>query len=135
MGFVKCPRCELNYMREGELYCEVCKKELKSRGRDESGELCIECGENPALPGKELCAICLREHRAAEDDDFEEQDDSVEESSFETLGMEENDDIPVRELKVIHGEFGDDDDDDDDDDEEDSMMHEIDPDEEPDDED
>ena len=28
-GWVKCPRCELNYIREGEEYCEVCKAELR----------------------------------------------------------------------------------------------------------
>ena len=27
--YVKCPRCELNFMLEGEEYCDVCKAELK----------------------------------------------------------------------------------------------------------
>ena len=27
--YVKCPRCDLNYMLEGEEYCDVCKAELK----------------------------------------------------------------------------------------------------------
>lgn len=29
MKYVKCPRCDLNYMKEGEDYCDVCKAELK----------------------------------------------------------------------------------------------------------
>ena len=29
MGFIKCPRCELNYIREEEQYCSVCKREMK----------------------------------------------------------------------------------------------------------
>ena len=27
--YVLCPRCELNYIQEGEEYCDVCKAELK----------------------------------------------------------------------------------------------------------
>ena len=29
MGYVKCPRCDLNYMKDDEKYCDVCKVELK----------------------------------------------------------------------------------------------------------
>ncbi|NLD59129.1 MAG: hypothetical protein GX647_05710 [Clostridiales bacterium] len=62
MTLVKCPRCELNYMNEGEKMCSVCRKEL--RGTSEPYdviELCSECGENPVVPGQELCAYCLKE--------------------------------------------------------------------------
>ena len=27
--YIKCPRCELNYIKRGEEYCAVCKAELK----------------------------------------------------------------------------------------------------------
>ena len=27
--YIKCPRCELNYIKKGEQYCQVCKAELK----------------------------------------------------------------------------------------------------------
>ena len=27
--YVKCPRCDLNYMLDTEEYCDVCKAELK----------------------------------------------------------------------------------------------------------
>nr|MDD6335303.1 hypothetical protein [bacterium] len=62
MKLVKCPRCELNYMPEGEKYCDVCKRDLKGGGGwEETPELCIECGQRPAMPGEDLCRICLRE--------------------------------------------------------------------------
>ena len=27
--YIKCPRCELNYIKKDEQYCQVCKAELK----------------------------------------------------------------------------------------------------------
>ena len=97
MALHKCPKCELNYIRDGEDFCEVCKRELKraqARGRhaeEESEEdeiiMCTECGEAPAVRGSELCAACLREQKrqvelenAAEvSDDFPEVDEELEE--------------------------------------------------------
>ena len=35
MGFIKCPRCELNYIREEEQYCPVCKREMRGEEQDE----------------------------------------------------------------------------------------------------
>ena len=32
MGYKKCPRCELNYIKDEEEYCEVCKQELGLSG-------------------------------------------------------------------------------------------------------
>ena len=29
MRLIKCPRCELNYIAEGEGYCKICKREMK----------------------------------------------------------------------------------------------------------
>ena len=73
MALHKCPKCELNYIREGEEYCDVCKREMKraqARGRhvdDETEEdeviMCTECGEAPAVRGSELCAACLKEQK------------------------------------------------------------------------
>ena len=62
MALVKCPRCELNYMNEGEKMCSVCRKELHGESEQyDVIELCSECGENPVVPGQELCAYCLKE--------------------------------------------------------------------------
>ena len=99
MALHKCPKCELNYIRDGEDYCEVCKREMKraqARGRhaeddaeDEEIIMCTECGEAPAIRGGELCAACLREQKRQvelenavevsgdfpEDDELEEEEE------------------------------------------------------------
>ena len=42
-----CPRCELNYIKKADQYCNVCKKEMKliESSEDDIGDL-------------ELCSIC-----------------------------------------------------------------------------
>ena len=45
MALVKCPRCELNYMNEGEKMCSVCRKEL--HGVSEQYDV-IECAPSAA---------------------------------------------------------------------------------------
>jgi len=95
---IKCPRCELNYIREGEKVCRVCAREMKVGLADteETVELCAACGENPALPGKDLCAKCLREHdehkddmEAFVDDEDELVDDVAELSVDDSMGFGE----------------------------------------------
>ena len=61
MGLRKCPRCELNYIKEGETLCNVCRRAAKHEEEPEEELMCIECGEHPALKGKELCAECYKE--------------------------------------------------------------------------
>ena len=61
MGFIKCPRCELNYIREEEQYCPVCKREMKGESHDDPFELCSICNENPVMPGKDVCYACYKE--------------------------------------------------------------------------
>ena len=61
MNLVKCPRCDLNYIREDEKYCKVCLQEMKGESRSEEIELCSICNEEPCLPGKDVCLFCLRE--------------------------------------------------------------------------
>ena len=73
MALHKCPKCELNYIREGEDFCEVCKREMKRaqahirHSEEESDQdeviLCSECGEAPAVRGGELCISCLKEKK------------------------------------------------------------------------
>lgn len=89
MTLVKCPRCELNYMNEGDKMCSVCRKEL--RGSPEQYdviELCSECGENPVVPGQELCAYCLKElarRNAAAPDEVIVPDPNIEIDSVSTM--------------------------------------------------
>lgn len=61
MGFIKCPRCELNYIKEEEQYCSVCKREMKGEAHDDPFELCSICNENPVMPGKDVCYLCYKE--------------------------------------------------------------------------
>ena len=58
----KCPKCEINYITENETVCSVCRREASGDAEQyDMIELCSECGENPVVPGKELCAECLKE--------------------------------------------------------------------------
>ena len=70
MKLQKCPRCELNYVRPGNDYCDICLAELdeiknkKKQKQKEIGiEICPECNENPVVPGQEMCKLCLIEKR------------------------------------------------------------------------
>ena len=94
MALHKCPKCELNYIREGEEFCEVCKRELKraqahirhaqEESEDEEEILCSECGEAPAVRGGDLCISCLKEKKRQvelenasplpTDDEFDDED-------------------------------------------------------------
>lgn len=74
MSLIKCPRCELNYMLDTEKMCSVCRREVRGESEQyEMIELCSECGENPVVPGQELCAYCLKElaQRSAEEQNDE----------------------------------------------------------------
>ena len=61
MGFIKCPRCELNYIKEEEQYCSVCRREMKGESHDDPFELCSICNENPVMPGRDVCSVCYKE--------------------------------------------------------------------------
>lgn len=121
MGLKKCPRCELNYIREDEKYCDVCKRYKKGEAdTDLSIANCLECGERPAVRGNDLCAICLREVRRqaalaklSDDlsDDIELTGGDMDDMEVPLVGA---DDIPERELQEIDRELGGDLDDEDD---------------------
>lgn len=63
MGYKKCPKCELNYIRDDQKLCDICSRKYKSFDEDEQHEIimCSECGEHPAMKGKDLCAACYKE--------------------------------------------------------------------------
>lgn len=118
MGLRKCPRCELNYIRDDEKYCNVCKREMKGEPDvEEAVMLCIECGENPAVKGSELCAICLREARRQEKlSDLPEDMRAASDLSLTSVALDEievplpaDGEIPESELDEIDKELGEDD--------------------------
>lgn len=127
MGLIKCPRCELNYMLDTDKMCSVCKREVRGESEQyEMLELCSECGENPVVPGQELCAYCLKELAQRDSDTQSEETvvtdtsaiagiDSV--STMDEIELDLNEDMGDESFaEDDDGFFGDDDDEDDEDD-------------------
>ncbi len=76
--YVKCPRCELNYILEGEDYCSVCKSEMQHHPESddelldiEDMDLCPVCGQNYIKEGEPMCEDC-RNKGGADEDESEE---------------------------------------------------------------
>ena len=91
MNLVKCPRCDLNYIREDEKYCKVCLQEMKGESRSEEIELCSICNEEPCLPGKDVCLFCLREMNKS--NSAEESETETEAESVDTNAIGDMDDV------------------------------------------
>ncbi len=116
MTLVKCPRCDLNYITDGQKYCKVCMRELKGENRSDEVELCSICNEEPALPGKDVCLFCLKElnkSNSNEDDTDETENvdasnigDMDDVSSMDEIIPEEDDElIPGQEYGEIEQEL------------------------------
>ena len=128
MSLIKCPRCELNYMNDTDKMCSVCRREV--RGESESFEMiemCSECGENPVVPGQELCSYCLKEQArrntlSSTDDTIEPEAASIDMGSvsgMDEIELDIDSDLDDEAFgEDAKAEFGDDDEDDDDLDEE-----------------
>ncbi len=124
MGLIKCPRCELNYMLDTDKICSVCRREVRGESEQyEMIELCSECGENPVVPGQELCAYCLKE-LAQSDSDAQNDEavvsdaanigiDSV--STMDEIELDIGSDMDDEQFDEKDDDFFADDDDDDDD--------------------
>lgn len=98
MALRKCPRCELNYILDDGSLCTVCREEVHGRKADgDDLALCSLCGEMPAMPGEDLCAGCLREMRAMEQnsgDDIDGDELLEEQLDAEPVsGMDELDEV------------------------------------------
>ena len=112
MNLIKCPRCDLNYIREDEKYCKVCLRELKGDNTDDEVELCSICNEEPALPGRDVCLFCLKEmnkSNSSQDDDSDtEREESVDASNIGDMdsvsGMDEI--IPEEDENISSQEYG-----------------------------
>ena len=86
MNLVKCPRCDLNYIREDEKYCKICLQEMKGESRSDEIELCSICNEEPALPGKDVCLFCLREMNKSNSTDDTDTGTEAENVDTATIG-------------------------------------------------
>jgi len=113
MRLRKCPRCELNYIKEDEKLCNVCRREIKGEDDgDELQRLCAECGENPPMIGHDLCSYCIRERQRREKlDKLMERAPSetivdIDVDGLDEIDMPANGEIPSEELQEIHRELG-----------------------------
>lgn len=103
MSLIKCPRCELNYMLDTDKICSVCRREVRGESEQyEMIELCSECGENPVVPGQELCAYCLKE-LSQRSTDTQNDESSVGENA--NIGI---DSVSVSNMDEIELDLGDD---------------------------
>jgi hypothetical protein len=117
--YIKCPRCELNYIKEDQEYCDVCKAELKKgpqllfaiddeEEQEEAMDLCPKCHQHYLKEGERYCQSCLKameiEETKAEDendeswkefldDEAEEEEESEEMLSLSKLVEEEGDEL------------------------------------------
>ena len=69
---MKCPRCDLNYITESEKFCRVCLRDMKGEVTEDETELCSVCGEEPCMPGKDVCYTCYKEMNNMDDSDMEQ---------------------------------------------------------------
>lgn len=139
MQYIKCPRCELNYILKKDKYCDVCKSEMKAGILKESDldefeleegmELCPICKVNYMNPGENMCVTCQEEQVSIIKDDepdwrgFVDKDDS--EEDLDLLPVEEDDEID-EELEGAFAKDLDDADFDDEDLDEDDMNDDFD---------
>ena len=119
MQLIKCPRCDLNYIREDEKYCKVCLRELKGEKNTEEVELCSICNEEPALPGRDVCIFCLKEMNKSNSLPEEQEEENAEPVDTSSIGdmdsvsgmdeiipeVEEDSDIPIQEFGEIENEL------------------------------
>ena len=119
MQLIKCPRCDLNYIREDEKYCRVCLRELKGEKNQEEVELCSICNEEPALPGRDVCLFCLKEMNKSNSVAEDQEEESAEPVDTSNIGdmdsvsgmdeiipdVEEDSDIPTQEFGEIEDEL------------------------------
>jgi hypothetical protein len=83
--YIRCPRCELNYIDKREKLCKVCQAELNAKGThsmtdEEALELglCPICKTNYITEDEDICAECAKER--------DMQNDRIE-------GLEDTDDL------------------------------------------
>ena len=109
MTLTKCPRCELNYILDGEQYCKICRMEMKGEPVRDEIEMCTVCGEHPVMPGKDVCLSCLKEMQSGGSrDDVEDAPVSVDESTIGLNSVSTMDEIiPEIEEDIPANEYGD----------------------------
>lgn len=109
MGFVKCPRCDLNYILDGGSLCTVCRKEVRGEEEiEEIAEICSECGERPVVPGNEICAICMKDIARHIPDSTDDDDEQAEDPTLEIDSVSSMDEIAIDLEEPLDEAFDDD---------------------------
>ncbi len=107
--YIKCPRCELNFIIEGKQeYCDVCiaemkgsrlqfadleDEELEEELENEALELCPVCGVNNMRFGEKMCESCRKQSEY--EDDISEDD--VEDEEWKSYLSDESEDLSLDE--------------------------------------
>ena len=123
--YIKCPRCELNYIDgEKQEYCDVCIAEIKGNKLQfadlddevfeqidaelDQEELCSICGVNHVRAGEKICESCKQQQEYAE----EEEVDIDKDEEWKNYLEEDDGDLTVDDEALqeeIDEEFGEED--------------------------
>ena len=135
--YIRCPRCELNYILKKDKFCSVCKAEMQVGGGeldDSDMELCPICKTNYIGSDEVMCPTCMQERNFNPDSDESVEDweayvNRDENDDFVAPDEETGDMASVKDLDDDDTDFDDDDlvfsdhdDDDFDDDDKDSYT-------------
>ena len=86
--YIRCPRCELNYIQKKDKYCSVCKAEMEAKKDLEDDidlELCPICKTNYIQQDEIMCASCLKEHRNEDGEDNDDWNDYMVDDSDDMI--------------------------------------------------
>ncbi len=115
--YVKCPRCDLNYINEElQEYCDVCLAEIKGTklqfadldedllGEDEVDEdaieLCPICGINRMHIGEKMCESCRQSPMNSFEDEEDEIDPENDEEWKNYLDDDTSEDLTVDDAEL-----------------------------------
>ena len=136
--YIRCPRCELNYIKKKEKLCSVCQAELAADPNDVDDlelETCPICKTNFIRPDEIMCKQCIKERSledviASGDEEWEsylnpdeenvntdeETGDMASITDLDSTDIDDDMEIDDSDLPDMDEDMGFDDDDDDDDD-------------------
>ena len=72
--YIRCPRCELNFILKKDKYCPVCKNEMQALSVNYTGDgvaelgLCPICKVNYITEDETVCSTCMSESDLTEDE-------------------------------------------------------------------